>query len=119
MAMSASCTITNNTGSTIIISAIGPINNDPGWSAPGAGQKFKNGESFTIYMGGESLPITPEAVGFNLTFVCQSHQQTGGILFSDPAVGAHSFTYANTAIFDYSTQNPTGNSFSVEVSLAS
>ena len=97
---------------------MGQVNDDSTWSAPPTGSKYNNGESFTIAMGNSSVPFAPQGVGFNMGFVCQSNFEAGGIYLDDPAVGAHHFTYGNTSVFSYPTQNPSGNSYTIQIELA-
>ena len=118
MAMAASCTITNNTGSTILITECSQVNDDATWSAPHPGSRYENGQSFTISMGNDSAPFAPRGVGFSLGFVCQANFEAGGIYFDDPAVGEHHFAYGNTGVFSYPTSNPGGNSYDVDIRLA-
>ena len=107
MSMSASAKITNNTGSTIMITKMAKVNDDATWTAPGVGTQVKNGDSFTIAMGNSSAFIAPKGVGFDCGFVCQSNFQVGEIHLDDPAVGAHHFTYGNTGTFSYPTKTQT------------
>ncbi|SMD34850.1 hypothetical protein SAMN04488029_2206 [Reichenbachiella faecimaris] len=117
MAMSASCTITNQTGSEIMITQMGKVNDDAGFTAPSIGTKVSNGESFTISMGNDSFPIAPRGVGFNMGFIDFGNQQLGSIYLDDPAVGAHQFNYGNTPVFDYPTQNPGGNVYDIQIKV--
>ena len=68
MAMTASCKITNQTGSPIKITNLNQVNDDASWQAPPVGSTYENGQSFTIVMGNESVPIAPRGIGFNLGF---------------------------------------------------
>jgi len=117
MAMSASCTITNNTGATIMITNMGEVNDDAAFTAPAVGTMIPNGQQFTISMGNDSVFFAPRGVGFNMGFICQGNFQLGGIYFDDPAVGAHSFSYTNTPVFNYPTQNPGGNVYTIQIGL--
>lgn len=116
MAMTASCKITNNTGSEIVITSMGQVNDDASFQAPPAGTKYANGESFTISMGNDSFPLAPKGVGFDMGFICLGNTQIGGVYLDDPAVGSHSFSYGNTKSFAYTTENPGGNVYDVNIS---
>ena len=116
--MSASCTITNNTGSAIIITNMGTVNDDAAFTAPAVGTTIQNGDNFTISMGNDSVFFAPRGVGFNFGFICQGNFTLGGIYLDDPAVGAHQFSYSNTAVFNYPTQNPGGNVYTIQIELA-
>ncbi len=118
MAMSASLTIVNATGATIMFTQVSKVNDDSTWSAPSVGTSLDTGDSTTIAMGNSSVFFAPQGVGANVYFVCQSNFQLGQIYFDDPAVGEHSFKYGNTAVFSYDTTNSSGNSYTVTVTLA-
>lgn len=112
--MSASCTITNNTGGIIVFSSIGQVNDDSTWSIhPPVGTKIANGESCQIAMGNGSF--FPRGVGFNASFV-DSSLNTGGVYLNDPAVGEHHFEFNGR--FNFSDSNPNGNSYNVDIKPA-
>jgi hypothetical protein len=51
-------------------------------------------------------------------FLRKENFQLGAIYLDDPTVGSHSFTYGNEAFFDYPTQNPGGNVYTIQIRLA-
>lgn len=112
--MSASCTITNNTGGTLVFSNISKVNDDATWSInPPVGTKIENGQSCQIAMGNNSF--FPKGVGFNASFV-DSNLDTGSIYLDDPAVGSYHFSFNGN--FNYSQGNPNGNSYTVDIKPA-
>jgi hypothetical protein len=119
MAMGASLQIVNNTGSAIKFTQIAQVNDDATWSVvPPAGTLIKNGSSVTISMGNASIIIAPRGVGASCIFMCQRNFEAGSIYFDDPAVGAHSFDFDQSGVFNYDVQNPTGNSYVVTITIA-
>lgn len=118
MAMGATLQIINSTGSAIMFTGINQVNDDATWSVvPPAGTQIPNGQSVVIGMANSSVFFAPRGVGASCVFVCQSNFAAGEIDFDDPAIGAHSFNFGNTAVFDYTVTNPSGNTYVVQISL--
>jgi hypothetical protein len=117
MAMSASLTILNNTGSDIIFTAVSQVNDDATWSAPGIGDTLSTGNSTVIAMGNSSVFFAPKGVGANVYFICKSNFAIGQIYFDDPAVGEHSFAFDQSGKFNYAVSNPQGNAYTVAITL--
>ena len=114
----ATCTITNDTASPIVITAIEQVNNDQTFEAPVLGTKINTGQSFTIRMGNHAIIVEPIAVGFALTFLSESTDAMGGITFKDPEVTPSSFSYENESVFSYNETNPSANNYAVKIGLA-
>ncbi|MBL4705263.1 MAG: hypothetical protein JKY54_12130 [Flavobacteriales bacterium] len=114
MSMSASCTITNNTGKVIVFSSITKLNDDSTWGVtPPVGTKIANGGTCVVSMGNAS--VFPKGVGFNASFVDAS-LDSGTISLDDPAVGAHHFSFNGN--FTYTQTNPNGNSYGIIITTA-
>lgn len=111
--MSASCTITNNTGETMVVTNFNGINNFTEWVIqPPVGSKIPNGSSCRITSGNNGPVFPPRGVGFNLNFVDRS-LGPGGIHFDDPVVGEHHFEFNGD--FNFNESNPSGNNFIIDV----
>ena len=111
MAMGAQCTITNDTGSNIVFSSVGQVNDDSTWSVnPAPGTVIADGGTCVISMGNRS--VFPRGVGFNAQFVAPS-LKTGGIYLDDPAVGAHHFDFSGD--YNYKATNPSSNNYYVTI----
>lgn len=119
MAMSATITLVNSTGSMLLITGVNPVNDDATLVGIKAGDRIPNGASETLVMANSSVFIAPKGVGADITFVCQSNFQPGEIYLDDPAVGQHTFTFGNLPVFSYNVTNPAGNNYFVTVALVS
>ena len=117
MALSAALTIKDSTGSLIKFTKVSPVNDDSTFSGIKVGDSLQNGQSATQAMGNSSVVIAPKGCGADIQFVCQSNFEIGEVYLDIPAVGAHSFRYGNQDVFDYQTENPSGNNYTVTVSL--
>jgi hypothetical protein len=118
MAMGASVTIENQTGSVIMVTNCSHINDDPTFYGIAKGDILKNNESLTLSMGNASVFFAPRGVGCAIEFICQGNFSSGEIKFDDPAVGKHSFTYGGEDKFSYNETNPGGaNSYVISISL--
>jgi hypothetical protein len=117
MAMSASLEILNNTGSDIMFTNVGQVNDDATWSAPNIGDTLATGKSATIAMGNSSVFFAPKGVGANVFFISKNTFSIGQIYFDDPAVGEHSFNFDQSGKFNYAVSNPSGNSYVVAITL--
>lgn len=115
--MSASLEILNNTGSDIMFTSVDQVNDDATWSAPSAGQVLSTGNNVVIAMGNSSVFFAPQGVGADVKFICRSNFGMGQIYFDDPAVGAHSFNFDSSGLFNYEVKNPSGNSYIVAITL--
>jgi hypothetical protein len=115
--ISASITITNNTGSPLTFTTVDQVNDDADWSAPAVGSTLQPCASVTISMRNKSV-IPPRGVGANIAFTCQINTDSGSIYFDDPAVGAHSFDFGNETVFSYTQANvESDNSYNITVGL--
>lgn len=113
MVMSASCTITNNTGETIVVTGFNGTNNFTEWIIqPPVGTKILNGSSCRITSGNGGPVFPPRPEGFNLSFVDTS-LDPGGIYFDDPVVGEHHFGFNGD--FKFNQSNPNGNNYMIDV----
>lgn len=118
MSMSASLEIVNNTGSNILFTQIGTVNDDATWSVvPPTGTIIPTGKSQSIAMGNSSIIPFVRGVGANCVFMCQNNFKPGTIYFDDPAIGPHSFNFDQSGVFNYDVQNPNGNSYIVTITL--
>lgn len=116
MAMAASLQIKNKTGGKILFTQVSQVNDDATWSAPGPGDVLNNDASVTIAMGNSSF-LFVRGVGANIGFISEKVFALGQIYFDDPAVGAHSFNFETSGVFNYHVSNPDGNSYIVDISL--
>lgn len=105
MSNSASCMIVNQTGSKIMITSMGNINEYTTLTAPSVGTIFQKGEELTIKM--TFIPPVAE-IGFNMNFVCQEIFSMGSIQFKkfslDPSIEPQQFTFGNEKAFKYSVK---------------
>lgn len=98
--ISATVTMTNNTGNNIKFTNISQTNDDAEWGVnPPAPELVVNGSNVLVSMGNESV-IPPRGLGFNANFF-DSQMNVGSINFDDPAIGAHSFSTSGPFNFAY------------------
>ncbi|MBE0370348.1 hypothetical protein [Pseudoalteromonas aurantia] len=118
MSISASVTLINKTGSAIKITQCSHVNDDATFSGISVGDVIENGSSEKLKMGNSSVFLAPRGCGCDISFICQSNFEIGNIVFDDPAVGAHSFSFGNTEVFAYTPGGDTSSSdYTVTVSL--
>lgn len=124
MAMSVTLNVLNSTGQELNISAITAVNDDPTFNAPSPPFTMASCQKFTVVMANESVSIAPRGVGAHIVFTNADGSQLGGIILDDPAIGAHSFSYANTEFYCYTELDTFAaplsntNTFTIVIGLA-
>ncbi|MFT6779343.1 MAG: hypothetical protein ACJAV1_003286 [Paraglaciecola sp.] len=118
MSISASVTVINKTGSSIKITQCTHVNDDATFSGISTGDVIENGNRQALKMGNSSVFFAARGCGCNIQFISQANFELGNILFDDPAVGEHSFSFGNTDVFAYTVGGDTSKSdYTVTVSV--
>jgi hypothetical protein len=117
MSISASLTVVNKTGSLIKITSCTHVNDDATFSGISTGDTIDNGKDRKLKMGNNSFVLAPRGCGCDIQFICQSNFDSGEIVFDDPAVGEHSFSFGNKNVFAYTVDGDSNSNYTVTINL--